>query len=272
LRRGRKGFEKLNSNASHADHVEAGQDEYKAATDDYKVKAPLTLVTSRAELLRKAGRSPTQNKNLHQLKVTLARLTKRLVETLPRLLRVVETLPNGKLRLVINPVWFPSTHYIRLPWPPPQEGQVGLPLYLFLFSCRYDTKPDIALTNLYHRIGIKEPRPSHAKRRLLHEFAKINEHLDGVFIPYRTWPVTTHFEIAFNRDHVRFIDPAVVERLAAENARKEDEAEAEERRHELKELEDAEHHERAEEYYARQAKLNKQRNQRSKQGWLENGD
>lgn len=167
-------------NFRYHDFSNIGSAAYSKGQGRFKLKAPLPITVTRAELLRAAGlNSPQsrQTKNRRELVGALQRLTKSVVTALPPLLRSIKPTRNGKLRLVIDPKWLPDGNYGRVLWPPPKSGSKILALYLFIAGCRLQSDTPSALTRLYRRIGIRQQQASHALRALEHALDGVNKHL-----------------------------------------------------------------------------------------------
>jgi hypothetical protein len=201
----------------------AGNDGYETGRRRFQLKKPLTIAVTQAELLRAAGASVGQihkNTKLSKLKAALTRLTHPIVGGLPSLLRAVQTLPNGQLGLTVNAAWVPGGRYGRVPWPPPKGGAVVLALYLFLFGTVQDGTTAISLEGLYRRVGIKEAKPSHARRALARALAACNAHLKPWLFALDAAGLAEHFTAHFVGEHVRF--EAYIADRVREKAREED--------------------------------------------------
>lgn len=164
----------------HHQYKNAGSKAHNAARSNFKLDHPLAVTVSQAELLRAAGLSKdTSHQTLSRraLRAALPRLTKKVVSKLPPLLQDVETLPNGRLRLTVDPKWIPSGRYGRVLWPPPKTGATVLALYLFIAGCNFEANVPSALKRLYRRLGIADTKPSHARRALESALECVNDHL-----------------------------------------------------------------------------------------------
>ncbi|MBR0839119.1 hypothetical protein JQ607_02835 [Bradyrhizobium liaoningense] len=175
-RQDRKSYEKYR----YHDFSNVGSAAYSKGHGRFKLKGPLPITVSHAELLRAAGLSPSQShqtKNRRALQSALERLTEPVVSALPPALRGIKQTGSGALRLIIDPKWLPASNYGRVLWPPPKSGSKILALYLFIAGCQLQSDIPSSIARLYRRIGIRKQQPGHALRVLEHALDGVNKHL-----------------------------------------------------------------------------------------------
>lgn len=204
-RQDRKSYE----NYRYHDFSNVGSAAYSKGQGGFKLKGPLPITVSRAELLRAAGLSSSQShqtKNRRELQSALERLTEPVVPALPPMLHGIKTTRSGKLRLIIDPKWLPDGNYGRVLWPPPKSGSKILALYLFIAGCQLHSDTPSAITRLYRRLGIRQQQPSHALRALEHALYGVNKHLAMAKDDLeRGFPRKIRHKFLRNGQYVRFV-------------------------------------------------------------------
>ncbi|MCA1431179.1 hypothetical protein I6F29_35620 [Bradyrhizobium sp. NBAIM16] len=180
FKRGKKQTQRDFDAFLNSEYRNVGGDAYWGGQKQFELTGPLDITVTKVELLLATGQTAVQadkGENLRELGAALARLTKPIVKSLPPLLQSIKAVPNGKLCITVDPKWLPNKNYGRVLWPPPKNGSVVLALYLFLAGCRLRAKTSISLEGLYQRIGIRDSRPSHARRALERAMRGANAHL-----------------------------------------------------------------------------------------------
>jgi hypothetical protein len=190
---------------------QVGAEAFDKALRDFELKHPLTVAVRQAELLRLVGVN-SDSPNRRRLKAALETLRSPVWREWPPLIANLGAAPNGKLKLTVNPAWFPRRARLVL-WPPPTAGggSTVFALYLFLHGCIFKNdslafRDGIDRDKLCRLLGIHTQRPAHIWRALERALAAVNAHLDRFDAADRAdWGFAKSYQMQdLGRGRVRF--------------------------------------------------------------------